>query len=176
MAYRMEDLIRGSMRGGLIFGYVPASPEHASPAMYKSALIAELDRMRAAGLAAEACVSSELEELDEARLSLGITLCGLVPDRVGPQDLERILRCVKSDDRPFFSKRFRADPAKHRKKPPSLAPQQRSSLFELFTEVHQDFVLFISHEPRVADILRLSAHASSPLFDYRHHYRIIDLP
>ncbi len=176
MAYRMEDLIRGSMRGGLIFGYVPASPEHASPAMYKAALSAEMDRMRASGLVAEACISSELEELDEARLAPGITLCGLWPDRVGAPDLERILRCVKNDDRPFFSKRYRADPAKHRKKPPSLASQQRTSLFELFPEVHQDFVLFISHEPRVADLLRLSAHASSPLFDYRHHYRMIDLP
>jgi len=176
MAYRMEDLIRGSMRGGLIFGYVPASPEHHSPAMYKASLLAEMARMRAAGLVSEVCISSELEELDDARMAPGITLCGLVPDRVGPQDLERILRCVKNDDRPFFSKRFRADPAKHRKKPPSLTSQQRTSLFELFPEVHQDFVLFIAHEPRVADLLRLSAHASSPLFDYRHHYRLIDLP
>ncbi|MDI1433840.1 hypothetical protein [Polyangium sorediatum] len=175
MAYRMEDLIRGSMRGGLIFGYVPASAGHLSPAMYKSDLLAEMERMKAAGLVAETCVSSELDDLDEARMAPGITLCGLVPDRVGPQDLERILRCVKSDDRPFFSKRFRADPGKHRKKPPSLAVQQRSSLFELFAEVHQDFVLFISHEPRVADLLRLSVHAVSPLFDYRHHYRILDL-
>lgn len=176
MAYRMEDLIRGSMRGGLIFGYVPASQEHASPAMYKAALIAELFRMKEAGLAAETCISTELEELDEARLAPGITLCGLVPDRVGPQDLERILRCVKNDDRPFFSRRFRADPTKHRPKSPTLAQVQRTTLFELFPEVHQDFVLFISHEPRVADLLRLSVHASSPLFDYRHHYRMIDLP
>lgn len=175
MAYRMEDLIRGSMRGGLIFGYVPAHPSHASPAAYLRALADEADRLKAKDLVAETCFSPDLEVLDEARTAPGISLCGLFADRLSALELERVLACVTSDERPFFTPRYRTDTAKRRKKAQDLLSKQRGSLFELFPEVHQDFVLVITHEPRIANLLRLSSHASSPLFDYRHHHRTIDL-
>jgi len=175
MGYRLEDLIRGSLRGGLIFGYVPANAGHKTPSAYEDALTNEMERAKSGGLIAETCLSGELEELDQARTSAGITLCGLFPDRLSPDDLERVLRCVKGDERSFFSRRFRTDPAKRRKKTRECLDQQRGTLFELFPEVHQDFVLLLAHEPRIASLLRQSSHASSPLFDYRHHYRMIDL-
>jgi hypothetical protein len=175
MAYRLEDLIRGSMRGGLIFGYVPANGGHTTPSAYQSALRTEMARAIATGLAADVCLSESLEELDAARTGSGITLCGLYPDRLLPADLERVLRCVKGEDRAFFTERYRADAAKHRKKPLDLTAGQRGTLFELFPQVHQDFVLVLAHEPRVAAMLRGASQAASPLFDYRHHYRIIEL-
>ena len=80
MGYRMEDLIRGSMRGGLIFGYVPANGGHKTPSAYEAALRAAMARTLSAGLVAETCLSSDLEALDRARTSMGITLCGLFPE------------------------------------------------------------------------------------------------
>jgi len=175
MGYRLEDLIRGSMRGGLIFGYAPATADHRSPRAYRDALIAEMSRVRDAGLVSETCLSSDLEVLDEARRALGVTLCGLIPDRISADELERLLRCVICEDRAYFTRRFRNDPTMHRRKPATLTSQQRASLFELFPEVHQDFVLLITHEPRIAELLRRSSQPSSPLFDYRHHYRMLEL-
>jgi len=174
MAYRMEDLIRGSMHGGLIFGYVPANG-HPTPLAYEQALRAEMARLVSAGLVADTCLSGELDALDEARTCQGVTLCGLFPDRLLPRELERVLRCVKGDDRAFFTDRFRRDPSKRRKKPRELIEKQRGTLFELFPDVHQDFVLLLAHEPRIGGLLRTATQASSPLFDYRHHYRVIDL-
>lgn len=173
--YRFEDLIRGSMRGGLIFGYVPAHAGHRTPLDYRDALLAETAKLEKTGLVAATCVSSSLEELDQARRAVGITLCCLVPDRILVHDLERILRCVKGDERAFFTPRFRNDPGARKKKPKSLLERQRGTLFELFPEVHQDFVLVIAHEPRIEGYLRAASHAGSPLFDYRHHHRTIEL-
>lgn len=171
----MEDLIRGSMRGGLIFGYVPAHARHRTPLAYKSALVEEMARLQEQGLVAATCISASLEELDEARRAHGVTLCCLVPDRILAHDLERILRCVKGDDRAFFSARYRSDPSMRRKKPKHLLDRQRGTLFELFPDVHQDFVLAIAHEPRIEALLRASGSASSPLFDYRHHHRTVEI-
>jgi len=173
--YRFEDLIRGSMRGGLIFGYVPAHAGHRTPLDYRNALLAETAKLEKTGLVSSVCVSSSLEELDQARRGLGITLCCLVPDRILVHDLERLLRCVKGDERAFFTPRFRNDPGARKKKPKSLLERQRGTLFELFPEVHQDFVLVIAHEPRIEGYLRAASSAGSPLFDYRHHYRTIEL-
>jgi hypothetical protein len=173
--YRFEDLIRGSLRGGLIFGYAPATVGHRTPMGYKTALLAELTKLEKTALVSATCVSSSLEELDQARRAIGITVCCLVPDRILVHDLERILRCVKGDERDFFTPRFRSDPAARKKKPKSLLERQRGTLFELFPEVHQDFVLVIAHEPRIETYLRAASHACSPLFDYRHHHRMIAL-
>jgi hypothetical protein len=161
----MSSVLEGFLERSALYtpqkmGYI--SPGNLSLPAYNALVRNEVQRMENEGHVANACISSDLAELDKARQIEGLTLCCLIPDFIDEDELMILFQCVggsKANGRYYFTQGFRNDPTNlsHKfRKPKQMLDSQIGTIYHNFPYVYQDFALVITHDPRIEQIIQNS--------------------